>query len=141
MSAINTNPALTSGLQAAVPLWILQLAAHDQAARDRIRTRWAREAAEAVAHRGDVLQYGGGKRGEAARVFNCLARGLAAAAYNPGGITFAGIHWCVDHAECRAAERDATANPLTDTGPEPAPPANPTYRGRAITTINLPEVA
>ena len=39
----------------------------------------------------------------AGEVFNFLARGLACAAYQPGGVTFAGLHWCADHAECEAA--------------------------------------
>jgi hypothetical protein len=39
--------------------------------------------------------HGSGEPGySAGEVFNQLARGLAAAAYQPGGITYAGMHWC-----------------------------------------------
>lgn len=42
-----------------------------------------------------------------ARLHADLARGLAAAAFQPGGISVFGRHWCVDHAECVAAEAAA----------------------------------
>jgi hypothetical protein len=42
---------------------------------------------------GDVLQYGGGKRGEAAKAFNVLAEGLALLSFCPGGVKFAGMHF------------------------------------------------
>jgi hypothetical protein len=78
-----------------VPLDIAALRAMRADLREQLRLRWAAEAAEAIAHKGDVLQYGG-KRGEAADVFNHLAKGLAAAAFQPGGVTFAGLHFeCV----------------------------------------------
>lgn len=32
-----------------------------------------------------------------APAFNALARGLAAAAWHPSGVTFLGQHWCVGH--------------------------------------------
>lgn len=138
MGAIDENPALTIGLQAAVPLWILQLSQLAPDHRDHVRQRWAEEAAEQVAYRGDTLQYGSKKRGEAAAVFNALARGLAAGAYQPGGIAAFGEHWCVNHGECVAADRDA-AQPLAVV--EPAQPTGPTFRGRPITDVHLPEVA
>ncbi|MEU0081392.1 hypothetical protein ABZY58_26120 [Micromonospora tulbaghiae] len=118
-----------AGLSAAVPLWIHQLAQLPEKARDRQRQRWADAAVEAVAFRGDTLQFGG-KRGEAADVFNHLARGIAAAAFAPGGITFAGEHWCTDHAACRAAE---AATPAT------VPPAP--SRRRPTVDVHLPVVA
>lgn len=47
-------------------------------------------------------------RGEASwsagEVFNHLARGLAVLACQPGGVTFAGQHWCVySHPRCPAS--------------------------------------
>lgn len=83
-------------LLVAVPLRIAEL----QRLRGETRARqvrwWAREAAGVVAHQGDMLQFGG-KPGQAAMVFNHLARGLAALAHQPGGVSFAGTHWCVEH--------------------------------------------
>ena len=42
---------------------------------------------------GDNLLYGGRRAGE---TFTALAYSLAHLAQAPGGITFAGIHWCAD---------------------------------------------
>lgn len=131
-----TNHPLVATLQLAVPLWMHQLAQHHPDTRDHIRLRWAAQAADAVAYGGDTLQFGG-KRGEAAKVFNHLARGLAAAAYNPGGITALGEHWCTNHDECLNADRQTTTAPAT---PDTDQPASPTYRGRTIVDLNLPEV-
>jgi hypothetical protein len=32
---------------------------------------------------------------------------LAALAFQPGGVVFAGLHWCTDHDECENAEKEA----------------------------------
>lgn len=80
--------ALDITLQLAVPLHIDELRNRD----DQQRIAVARRCADVVASHGDDLQYGG-KRCAAA--FNALALGLAAAAYQPGGVTFAQtLHWC-----------------------------------------------
>jgi hypothetical protein len=43
----------------------------------------------------------------AGEVFSHLARGLAIAAYQPGGISFAGLHWCADpHPDCLAGREE-----------------------------------
>lgn len=42
-----------------------------------------------------------------AELLTMLARALACAAYQPGGITVAGSHWCTDHAACEAAKTAA----------------------------------
>jgi len=82
--------ALAITLQLAVPLHIDELRHCD----DRQRMAIAARCADVVAAHGDDLQYGGK---HCAETFNALARGLAVAAYQPGGITFAGaLHWCTD---------------------------------------------
>jgi hypothetical protein len=43
-----------------------------------------------ICEKGDVLQYGGGKKGEAAAAFNALAAALAHLAFVPGGVKFDG---------------------------------------------------
>lgn len=58
-----------------------------------MRREYAQGSADEVACRGDTLMYGA-KRGEAASVFSATARGLAVLACQPGGVTFAGVHWC-----------------------------------------------
>jgi hypothetical protein len=45
-----------------------------------------------LAARGDVLMFGG-KKGEAAHLFNRLAHALAVLAFAPGGVTIFGHHW------------------------------------------------
>lgn len=94
------NSVLLIALQAAVPLHIVFM--RDWTARERLdRARWA---ADEVAAHGDVLLFGG-ERGAAAGAFNALAKGLAVGAYQPGGIDFAGLHWCVDtHELCSCRE-------------------------------------
>lgn len=89
---------LIETLKLAVPLHIDDL----RDATPQQRQRLAREAAQVIASQGDVLMFGG-RKGAAANAFNHLARGLAAAAYQPGGVDFAGQHWCTDHAPCEHA--------------------------------------
>jgi hypothetical protein len=90
---------LLTALQVAVPMRIMDLRALPPGARTNQIRWWAEDAAGVIAARGDILQYGG-KRGKSAAAFDWLARGLAAAAFSPGGITFLGVHWCTDHLAC-----------------------------------------
>lgn len=105
------HDVLLTTLQLAVPMWIEQLRAvggqlpYDE--RDRI--------IEQINSKGDDLQFGG-KRGSAAQAFNAMAKGLAALAYAPGGVTFCGIHWCTDHAICEQADAYAAATIKLDRG-------------------------
>lgn len=80
---------LLTALQAAVPLWIedLRKLTADQ------RVALGHELAQVVAYKGDILQFGSKKKGQVAEVFNATARGLAALAFQPGGVTWCGIHW------------------------------------------------
>ena len=85
---------LASTLQLAVPLHIHELAGLDA---EQLRAA-ADGCADLVAEHGDDLQFGGHR---CAAAFNALARGLAALAYCPGGVTFADLHWCVQpHPRC-----------------------------------------
>lgn len=52
-----------------------------------------RGVAQLLAEKGDVLMYGGGRRGEAAEAFNHLAHALAVMSFLPGGVRFAGTCW------------------------------------------------
>jgi hypothetical protein len=88
------NPTLLITLELTVPLHITQM---------RDWTPQQREAARAVdaeiisAH-GDDLQYGGRHYAAAS---NATARGLALLAEQPGGVDFAGRHWCTHaHPDC-----------------------------------------
>ena len=105
--ADDTRFVLLTALEAAVPLHIIEL--RDRTPEQRVAI--GQKSAGEVAHRGDVLEFGGHKRGVVADVFNHLARGLACGAYQPGGITFAGRHWCTDHAVCEGTEPARPAAP------------------------------
>ena len=95
---------LATSLDAAVPLWMLRIQAEAWAWETIAQT--AREAAQVIAEKGDVLQFGGKPAGGAASAFNALAKGLACLAFCPGGVQFLGRRWEVtsqsDHADCAA---------------------------------------
>lgn len=76
-------------LQAAVPMWVEEFKNRPFAQLHEIAAR----AAEVIAEKGDVLQFGSKRKGEAANAFNALARGLAALSFVPGGVTFSGLHF------------------------------------------------
>ncbi len=63
----------------------------------------AREASVTIGAKGDVLQFGGGKKGEAAAAFAALARGLAALSFQPGGVKFNGTEWIAVHPDSEEA--------------------------------------
>lgn len=94
-------------LSASVPLLIFELRELAGPARSRRIQAWT--SAEAVDQLAGTeapsLMFGAGKgqRGEAARTFNALAKALAAMAFCPGGVTFAGQHWCAAECDCPAA--------------------------------------
>ena len=93
-------------LSAAVPLWI-----------ERVRGMTPRERAELAAAAARVIALGekhdevrgqhgagpallacgekasGANAGGPAAVFNAIAAGLAVIAYQPGGVSYAGLHW------------------------------------------------
>lgn len=118
---------LRETLRLAVPLHINELRGRAPETLTAISSR----AATTVGSKGDTLQFGG-RRGEAAEVFNALARGLAAAALvADGGVDFLGLHWCAIPG-CRAAARFDHAEagePWPRDEPDPEPPQ------RAVDTL------
>ena len=107
VAADRRHDALVETLALAVPLRIWELRGRTPQQRAVI----ARRCGQHIAEHGDSLMFGG-KKGAAANAFNALAEGLAVAAYQPGGVTFAGRHWCADHAACLAAERGESPEPV-----------------------------
>ena len=79
-------------LEAAVPLHALEIRSLSEAAYDAELKRLS-DIASLIGSQGDNLMFRGKKRGQAAEVFNALARGLALLAFAPGGVTFSGKHW------------------------------------------------
>jgi hypothetical protein len=99
---LSDGELLVVTLQVTVPLWIHQVARLTEAE----RLAAARECAQVIAEHGDDILYRSPRKGETATAFNALARGLACAAYQPGGVTFKGTHFCTDHSVCLAAESE-----------------------------------
>jgi hypothetical protein len=98
---------LAETLAVAVPLRMAELAVMEPDVRARTVRGWAARAADVVSSRGDQLMFRVKPtkgEGGTADTFNHLAKGLAALAHAPGGVVFAGTHWCVEHRAGVAAE-------------------------------------
>lgn len=109
---------LRETLRLAVPLHMREL----EGLQPDTLTAIGKRSAAIVGEKGDVLQYGGHKRGEAADVFNALARGLAAAALTAwGGVRFDGLHWCRTPGCSDPDDIDAHPQPYPDAVKLPPP--------------------
>lgn len=100
-------------LALAVPLEIERWAnAEPQMRIDYAQARWEifqpnggrQEKSTARLTGGAALATGAGRAGEE---FTILAQVLGVMAYQPGGVTAFGQHWCTDHAVCEAAGIEA----------------------------------
>lgn len=94
--------ALVTCLGVAVPLRIHELRQMSGVERDRVVRMWAEQGGQELACSGDNILFRTPYQAKTnqwaevpgtARLFNVLAKALAAAAYTPGGITYAGLHW------------------------------------------------
>jgi hypothetical protein len=94
---------LPAALQVAVPLWIESLR---QMSPEQRQAR-ADELADVIAERSDSILFRGARHGESAAAFNALAEALAIGAFQPGGASAFGSHWCTDHSACLTAARRA----------------------------------
>jgi hypothetical protein len=82
---------LSIALSAAVPLHIVELKA--KGGPDAADLKKAQELSQILGERGDILLFGGGKKGEAADMFNSTAHALAVLSFLPGGVKLFGGHW------------------------------------------------
>ena len=80
---------LATTLAAAVPLWIEELRPLPWSEIDHL----AKECSQIIAEKGDVILYRSKKKGETARAFNALAKGIAALSFAPGGVKVFGMHF------------------------------------------------
>lgn len=87
---------LVIALQVAVPMWIAEANLRHGDTRAELLADWRDDAGPTIAYQGDVLLYG--KNGGPAKVFNSLARGVAALACHRGGVNVFGRIWCAEHA-------------------------------------------
>jgi hypothetical protein len=114
---------LACHLEVAVPLEMLHLASLHPDDRADVTAAWAAAAVDLIASSDASLLYPikahpatdrhVAEPGTAA-TFAATAKGIAAAAYSPGGITVLGRHWCADHAAHQAAEAEAKTSPIGD---------------------------
>ena len=90
---MNTESLLTVTLELAVPLWQMKLK----------NMPWSealagiKGASDLIGSKGDILQFGGGKKGEVAKVLNKMAEAIAVLSFLPGGVTLFGQHWEDQH--------------------------------------------
>ncbi len=82
---------LTIALEAAIPLHIHEWKEIKPVPSDYEDIR--KRLPKLLGEKGDVLLYGGGKKGEAAYIFNEVARAIALLSFLPGGITIFGSHY------------------------------------------------
>lgn len=86
-----SNNNLMTMMQMAVPLHVLQLKEKGgPTASDMAK---AEESSGMLGERGDVLLFGGGKKGECADLFNRTAHAIAVLAFCPGGVDIFGQHF------------------------------------------------
>lgn len=78
-------------LQLAVPLYVTQL--KEKGGPDEDDTKKAQKWSSEVGARGDILLFGGGKKGECAEMFNGTALAIAVLSFAKGGVTTFGQHW------------------------------------------------
>lgn len=105
MSSAKADRALLiATLQIAVPLAIDEMRDWSQEA----RLAKAAEYGQVIAsENGTDILFLSRKKGETAKAFNALSRALAALAYQPGGVTFMGQHWYVNHDKCQESTESA----------------------------------
>lgn len=99
MTALTLPPGLRLVLDGLIPLHLMRLAALSEGDRKRLAERYA----DGLATGADRLTAPGNftDRKERAQALTALAGGIAIGATQPGGITWAGRHWCTKpHPDC-----------------------------------------
>jgi hypothetical protein len=105
VTATGIPPALLTAIEGLIPLHLVQLADLTDRARQRLAVQYADELAAGA----DRLTAPGNfdDRRERAAALTALAGAIALGALQPGGITWAGRHWCSSpHVNC-VNERNA----------------------------------
>ena len=96
---------LGTALATAVPLHILEL--QERGGPTDADMAELGSVAELLGEKGDILLFGGKKKGECAEIFNKTAFGIAVLAFAPGGVTLFGQHF---EATTEKAKRAASKN-------------------------------
>jgi len=85
------NSFLSIALSASVPLWIETFI--QEGYTFEYLQSIAKESLQIVAEKGDLILFKSKKKGESAKAFNALAKGIAVLAFMPGGVTLFGLHF------------------------------------------------
>jgi hypothetical protein len=93
LPAESPSKLLPMTLSAAVPLWIADFKTQSWESVQARFSETVKDLPELLGSRGDVLLFGGSKKGEAANLFNRLAEAIALMSFLPGGITTFGTTW------------------------------------------------
>ncbi len=104
--ASSDQAPLSKSLTVAVPLWISKANTGIQPD-DGLLMAWRNRASVAL-QRADDMVFGSKRRAEAATLLVDLARGIAALAYRPGGVAFAGMIFCAEHSPGGTIATDET---------------------------------
>lgn len=82
---------LKAALSVAVPLYIMQWRKAGLSVEQIVEV--GRGLGQVIAEHGDNILYRSKKLGETASAFNALAKGVAALAFAPGGVSVFGLHF------------------------------------------------
>ena len=85
------NSHLAVSLLAAVPLRIMAI--KERGGLNEGDIARARQIGQLIVEKGDILLFGGGKKGDPAHLHNELAEGIAILSFVPGGVHIFGQHW------------------------------------------------
>ena len=85
------NEILPTMIQAAVLLRIEELKSRGGPSTEDMEK--AQKTSDMLGEHGDILLYGGGKKGQCADLFNRTAHAIAVLAFVPGGINMFGAHF------------------------------------------------
>lgn len=80
-------------LSCAVPLRVLEIENSQEGKPTDLQIQALGDAADLFGERGDIMLFGGGKKGEAAELANRFAECVAILSFVPGGITIFGQHF------------------------------------------------
>ena len=85
------NDHLSIAMSAAIPLHIMQIQERGGPTEEDMKK--AQATSDKLGEHGDILLFGGGKKGERADLFNRTAHAIAVLAFVPGGINIFGSHF------------------------------------------------
>jgi hypothetical protein len=109
----SSHALLGHAIDPTVTVYINQLREMDPPIRDTVLHSWREDAAGLTEVHDHPELHTGKTKAQTARIYDQLARGLAADAHRPGGVTFAGRHWCTQpHPDCPNRTPDAPVEPL-----------------------------